>query len=212
MSEQRTQGWFQERVGRVTGSEIHKVLAKNKDGRPSAIRNSYKAQKVAERRCGRPCERGYTNFSMQQGIEREPVARAEYALRTLDEVVECGFIVHPRIPLAGASPDGLISQTGVLEIKCCEHAAHLAALNGNVSHEYTCQVQWELATTERAWCDLVFYNPDFADDEECMHVIRIDRDERRIAELEREVLAFLAEVQEEVDALDRRRMMRQAAE
>jgi hypothetical protein len=172
--------------------------------------------KVAERRCGRSCEREFNKSqAMLDGIDREETARAMYALACFEPVTECGFIVHPRINMSGASPDALVGKRGIIQIKSPEWEAHLVALKGEGAHaikkEYLCQMQWELACTERLWCDYVSFNPDWPEDEQLV-TVRVDRDDVRIAELEREVMTFLAEVDAEIELLDRRRMLRQAAE
>jgi hypothetical protein len=214
MSElQRTQAWLQERAGRVTASEIYKLVIKRKDGKPSAMRAGYRGMKVAERRCGRSCEREFNKSqAMLDGIDREEQARALYALTCYEPVTECGFIVHPHINWSGASPDALVGERGLVQIKSPEWEMHLAALKGDeIKTEYLCQMQWEMACCAgREWCDYVSYHPDWPEDEQ-MVTVRVSRDDVRIAELEREVMIFLAEVDAEIELLDRRRMLRKAA-
>ena len=124
--EQRTEEWFNARLGKVTASRIADLMAKTKSGY-SASRDSYMAQLTIERLTQKPTE-GYTNAAMQWGTEQEPFARAAYETKTGELVTEVGFIVHPEIDQAGASPDGLVSDEGMVEIKCPESKTMIETL------------------------------------------------------------------------------------
>lgn len=208
MDEQRTEGWFNDRLGKVTASCIFKVMAKTKTG-PGADRANYAAQLVTERLTGTR-EEGYTNGAMQWGIETEAQARAAYEFTTGLSVAEIGFIPHPSIEMSGASPDGLVNALGLIEIKCPTSATHIARLTGAaIERKYLLQMQWQMACTERQWCDYASFDPRLPLEMQ-LHVERIQRDDALIDEIEGEVRKFLAEVQATVAELESR-YLREAA-
>lgn len=205
MHEQRTDGWHNDRLGKVTASAVSKVMAKLKSGKPSTERANYKAQLVTERLTGRPTE-GFVSASMMRGVELEPQARAMYSFATGHDVVETGFVPHPSIIMAGASPDGLCGDRGLVEIKCCMAARHIEMLTGAVPEDhYIKQVMFQMACTGRVWTDLAYFNPDLPEEMQLV-VHRIERDDTVIAEMEAEIAAFLGEVDETVAELRSRYM------
>jgi len=185
--------WLASRAGKVTASRVADVLAKIKTGE-AAARLDYKAQIVAEILTGRPQEDGYINAEMQFGIEQEPFARAAYEAATGDLVEQVGLVVHPTIDRAAASPDGLVSDSGLVEIKCPKVATHLNyLLDGVVPSKYHTQMLWQMACCERSWCDFVSFRPDLPPALQ-LFLVRFDRDEARVKEMEAEVVKFLGEV------------------
>lgn len=204
--EQRTDGWWQARLGKVTASRIADAVAKTKSGW-GAGRANYMAELVAERLTGVSAN-GYTNAAMQWGIDTEPEARAAYQFYRDADVVEVGFIDHPSIGMAGASPDGLVGDEGMVEIKCPQTATHIDTLLGTpIADKYIKQMQWQMACCERQWCDFVSYDPRMPEDLK-LHVERVDRDDDLIAQLEADIRTFLGELDTKVDALTK---LRQAA-
>ena len=112
--------------------------------------------------------------------------------------------------MSGASPDGLIGDDGLVEIKCPNSATHIATLRGGgIDRKYLLQMQWQMACTNRAWCDFASFDPRLPMEMQ-LHVERVNRDDELIAEIENEVTAFLAEVDATVADL-RARYMREAA-
>ena len=191
--------WLQARCGLVTASRVADVVAKTKSGY-SASRATYMGELIAERLTGVPAQ-GFTNAAMQRGTEKEPLARDAYAAQTFDEVVQVGFVLHPRIAMTGASPDGYVGDDGLIELKCPNSSTHIdTLLSGKVPEKYVTQIQWQLACTERAWCDFVSWD-DRLPPEMQLFVKRLERDDARIAELEQEVTAFLDELDEKVGKL-----------
>lgn len=191
--------WFAARLGRVTASRVADVVAKTKSG-PSASRANYLAQLVAERLSGEAQE-SFSSAAMQWGTDMEPEARLAYVFRTDALVEEVGFVPHPLIEMAGASPDGLVGADGLVEIKCPNTAMHIDTLVGRaVPGKYVTQIQWQLACTGRAWCDFVSFDPRMPE-EMRLFVQRVERDDARIAELEGEVIAFLADLDATVASL-----------
>jgi putative phage-type endonuclease len=192
MSVQGSPEWFAERLGRVGASRVADIVARTKSGY-STSRENYAVELALERLTGQRAD-SYQNAAMQWGTETEPMARAAYEATTGVMVTECGSIPHPRIEMAGASPDGLIGVDGLLEIKCPNSATHINTLRSRKPDgKYITQMQWQMACTERAWNDFVSYDPRMPEGLE-LFVTRIERDASKIAELEREVVKFLAEV------------------
>jgi putative phage-type endonuclease len=189
--------WFAARLGRVTASRVADVVAKTKTGW-GASRANYMAQLIAERLTGTVAE-SFTNAAMQWGTQTEPDARAAYEFRTDRDVTEVGFVNHPTIEMAGASPDGLIEDDGQLEIKCPNTSTHIDSLlnSGIVPGKYVSQMQWQMACTGRKWCDFVSYDPRMPENMK-MLIVRVPRDDRHIAELERDIRDFLGEVDRKV--------------
>lgn len=208
--EQRTDEWFRTRLGKVTASCIAKVMAKLKGGGPGADRTNYAAQLITERLTGCPTD-SFTNAAMQWGVEQEDRARAAYEFKTGLTVEEIAFVDHPRIAMSGASPDGLVSGDGLVEIKCPNTATHLATLEGApIERRYLLQMQWQMACCERAWCDFASYDPRLPLAMQ-LHVQRIERDDELLAEIEAEVAAFLDELDARVADLRERFEMKEAA-
>mgnify|MGYP000358377392 FL=1 len=197
--DQRSDEWFAARLGKVTASRVADLMAKTKSG-PSASRGNYMADLIVERLTGiRP--EGFTNAAMIWGTETEPQARAAYEFLTDAEVVEDGFVLHPIIADFGASPDGLIGDVGLLEIKCPNTAAHIETLlTGEVPGKYVTQMQAQMACTGRAWCDFVSFDPRMPGDMQ-LFVRRVARDDAFIAQMEGEITGFLAELAQKLDAL-----------
>jgi putative phage-type endonuclease len=196
--DQRSPDWFKARLGRVTASRVADVVAKGKAG-PSASRTNYMAQLICERLTGVVAET-YTSAEMQWGTDQEPYARAAYSAKLGELVEEVGFIDHPTISGAGASPDGLVAE-GLVEIKCPNTSTALDwILSGKPPAKYITQMQWQMACTGRPWCDFVSYDPRLPENLRLL-VIRVDRDEERIKELEQEVQSFLSELDDKVNKL-----------
>jgi putative phage-type endonuclease len=201
MIEQRTDEWFAQRCGKVTASRIADVMAKTKTGY-GASRANYMAQLVAERMTGN-VEQSYTNAAMQWGIDTEPQAVEAYEALKLCQVDPAPFVVHPNIPDAGASPDGLVGEWGLIECKCPNTATHIdTLLKGKISDKYIKQMQWQMACTGRQWCDFVSYDPRLGSDL-ALFVQRVDRDDDLIAQIEQAVVQFLQEIDGQVSQLKR---------
>ena len=184
--------WFAVRLGKVTASRVAEVVAKTKSG-PSASRANYMALLICERLTGAAAE-SYSNAAMQHGTDTEPLALSAYeALRGILVQAE-GFVLHPDIAQSGASPDGLVGDTGLIEIKCPNTATHLDTLLGKkMPTKHRAQVQWQMACTGRKWCDFISFDPRMPDNMQ-FFCVRVMRDSGMIDELEREVEKFLFEL------------------
>ena len=189
--------WLASRAGRVTASMISNVLMKPE----TAGYRDYQAQLVAEILTGKPQGSDYTNAAMQFGTETEPLARSAYEAETGFSVDEVGLCIHPTIDRAGASPDGLVGNSGLVEIKCPKVATHLAYLiAGVVPAGYKNQMMWQMACCDRDWCDFVSFRPDLPEHLQ-LFLIRFHRDDKEIIKLETAVNAFLATVDEMIKKL-----------
>lgn len=193
--------WFAARCGKVTASRVADIIAKTKTG-PSASRENYLAQIVCERMTGKPAE-SYSNAAMAWGTEQEFFARAAYESAKDILVQEVGFVVHPLIEDAGASPDGLVGLFGLVEIKCPNTATHIQTLlDQKVPEKYNTQMQWQMACTQRQWCDFVSFDPRMAEGLQ-IFIKRVEFDPIYVAQLEKEVINFLMDVEEKIQKLNK---------
>jgi putative phage-type endonuclease len=201
--EQRSPEWFAARLGKVTASRVADVIAKTKSGY-STSRDNYMAQLVCERMTGVQGE-SYTNAAMQWGTDQEPLARAAYEAAQDVLVDETGFVIHPRIQEAGASPDGLVGDDGLIEIKCPNTATHIETiLSDKVPSKYFTQMQWQMACTERQWTDFVSYDPRMPEGLQ-LFVQRIKFDPIYVKMLEYEIQEFLDELETKIKNLNERK-------
>ena len=198
--EQRTPEWYAARLGKVTASRVADITSKTKSGY-STSRANYMAELLCERLTGTKAD-GYVNAAMQWGIDIEPSAREAYQSLLGVLVEETGFVNHPDITMAGASPDGLIGDVGMVEIKCPTTSVHIDTLmSGVVPSKHMAQIQWQMACTGRNWCDFVSYDPRMPENMR-MFVQRVDRDETYIEETTKEVNLFLSELDTKISTLN----------
>jgi putative phage-type endonuclease len=189
--EQRTDAWFQARLGRVTASRVADVLAKIKTGEAVARKN-YKMELVVQRLTGQKPE-SFTNAAMEWGTATEPQARMAYEAHTGSFVEEKGFVDHPTIEWFGCSPDGVVGE-GLIEIKCPNTATHIETIiDEKAPSKYIPQMQCQMAVTGAKWCDFVSFDPRVPEELQ-LFVVRVDRDQEYIDQMEVEVKQFLSEV------------------
>jgi putative phage-type endonuclease len=197
--EQGTEAWKAIRLGKVTASRVADVIARVKSGY-SASRANYQAELICERLTG-AAQDSFTNAAMQWGTANEPEARALYEFIAGVEVEQIGFAHHPEIAMSGASPDGLVGDVGLLEIKAPNTATHLETLlSEKVPAKYDTQMQWQMACLGRQWCDFVSFDPRLPA-EMRLFVKRVERDAAFIETAENEVRAFLAEIDAKIASL-----------
>jgi putative phage-type endonuclease len=202
-AEQGTPEWAAARAGKVTASCVDRVLARIKVGE-AAARRDYRAQLVAEILTGQPQGSSFVNAEMQWGIEQEPLARYAYDAMKDCSVQKVGFITHPTIERAGASPDGLVGDVGGVEIKCPKTATHLMyLLDGIVPSDYQPQMLWQMACAGLRWVDFVSFDPRLPAEHRLL-IVRMHRDDKRIAEMEQEVRKFLLEVEGLLQRIEQR--------
>ena len=197
--EQGTPEWFAARLGKVSASRVADVVAKTKTGW-GASRANYAADLIAERLTGVKAE-SYSNAAMQWGTDNEPAARKAYEFMAGNGVMTVGIVLHPSISMSCASPDGLVGDDGLVEIKCPNTATHLETLLGApVADKYVKQMNWQMACAGRAWCDFVSFDPRLPG-EMSLHITRIARDDALIKSLEADVSVFLSEIADKVARL-----------
>ena len=197
--DQGTEEWFTIRIGKVTASRVADVIAKTKTGY-SASRDNYMAQLVCERLTGQKGE-SFTNAAIQHGIDTEAYARAAYEALKDVLVDEVGFVPHPTIEMAGASPDGMVGDDGLIEIKCPNTATHIdTLLSETVPSKYFTQMQFQLACTGRKYCDFVSFDNRLPPELQ-LFVKRVPRDEVFIRLIEAEIVQFLAELDDKINKL-----------
>lgn len=194
---QRDEAWFSRRAGKFTGSRFGDLMAVTRSG-PAASRRNLIVTLAVERITG-ACVDTYSNAAMERGIALEAEAREAYAFHIDDEVIEVDFIDHPEVPMCGCSPDGLVGDVGMVELKCpASMAKHADALvDGSHATEYAWQIQGQLWVARRSWCDAVSYDPRFPDGlrlavkrvrpDATMHARLADE----CAKAEREVMAYI---------------------
>lgn len=191
--EQGTDEWHQARLGIPTASNFSKLVTSK--GAPSKQSVGYMNELLAERLCGHPLE-SYSNKWMERGSELEAEARLSYEIIEGVDVKQVGFVTLDA-GSAGCSPDGLIGDDGLIEIKCPSPGVHVSYLRaGKLPTDYVAQVQGQLWVCERKWCDFISYHPDLPD-----LVVRVERDEPYIEKLAAAVTAFAKELRIQAEKL-----------
>lgn len=156
--EQGTEAWFAARLGIATASRFDSIITPAK-GEPSKSAEGYLRELLAEWLSGRPAE-SYTSGWMERGKEIEAEARDFYAFERGGDVQQVGFVYADDSRMVGCSPDGLISDDGMIEIKSPAPKTHIGyLLDGGLPLDYRPQVQGSLLVTGRAWCDFLSYCP-----------------------------------------------------
>ena len=203
---QRDDAWFAARTGKVTASRFRDVMSRTAKGLPTADRTRYLWQLVVERLTGQPVQTPDAP-AMRWGREQEPAALDAYIASTLGQVTTTGFVSHPTL-LCGASPDALVADIhdpdgafGLVEIKCpWSSQVHLETWLNGMPEDHTPQVQGQMWLTGREWLDFVSFDPRMPADLQ-LYTQRIKGNPEFQAKLEREIIAFSAEVDEIVSRL-----------
>jgi len=193
--DQGSEAWFQARLGIPTASRFSAVMAKGRGGGESATRMTYMRELAGEILTGEPMQ-AYSNAHMERGKEMEPEARSAYEMIQDVDVQEVGFV---RAHGAGASPDGLIGDDGLVEIKTKLPGRLIECHDrGEMPSEHRAQVQGQLWITGRAYCDFVAYWPSLP-----LFIDRVERDESYIADLSAEVTLFNKQLADMVERVRR---------
>ena len=196
---QGSQEWLNCRIGKVTASAVADILAKTKTG-VSASRGNYLIKLAIQRVTGQ-IEESYTNEAMQWGIDNEDQARVAYEVASGNFVDQVGFVDHEIIDWFGCSPDGLVDNDGLVEIKCPNSATHWEYFKTKeVPKKYFIQMQAQMSCTDRKWCDFVSFDPRMPERSQLL-IIRVPRDNTFIDLMEAEVMEFLIEVFDEVQLM-----------
>ena len=193
--EQRSDGWLAARLGVPTASGFSKLITST--GKKAASFDRYVNELIAERLTGQTTFVPTTD-AMQRGTDLEPLARAFYEMVYDLKVFEVGLCLHDDID-AGASPDGLVGDDGLLEIKCPLASTMIGYLRDNkLPTQYVQQVQGQLWITGRDWCDFLAWHPNTQ-----ALLVRVERDEKYIAELASIVCEAIDVINENVNKLGR---------
>lgn len=198
--EQGTPEWFELRARKATASCFSDILAKGQGKQ----RAKYRRQLIAESLTGKPTEQrayGAWASNLDRGQEQEPLARMAYQLATGNIVERVTFIDHDTIR-AGCSPDGLIfGMRRGLEAKCVIATVQVDTVeSGSYPSEHKAQIQGSMWITGYEEWDFCSYSPDMPEHLRT-YIYTVPRDEAYIAELEREVVRFLADVDQALSRL-----------
>lgn len=183
--EQRSTEWYRLRSGIPTASCFSRIVTAG--GKASRQSESYMHYLLAEYvlGCSLEAEQPQTHW-MERGTELEAAAVRAYEFQTGNEAIECA-IVTTDDELIAASPDRLVGDEGVCEIKSPSPQVHIGRLLDNdIDDDYRCQLQGQLWVMERAWVDIVSYHPQMPP---CIK--RVERDDEFIAKLSAGVRTFV---------------------
>lgn len=190
---QKTEAWLLDRLGHITGSRFHDVIAVGRNGKPLEARETAITEVTLELITGRPGAM-WSSKATRWGHEHEPFARMAYEAKTRRMCQEVGFITHPRHLQVGASPDSLIDSDGGWEAKCpITPTVHLKTLLHGMPGEHMAQVQGGMWVCDRQWWDFVSYHPAFPPEMQ-LYVQRIERDDKYISAMQEKVLDAVAEI------------------
>lgn len=193
--EQRTQEWDDARRGKVTASRLCDVMATLRSMEEPAARRNYRMELLCQRLTGVTIP-GFKSADMLRGAEMEAVAKGQYEGRNGIEVVQVPFVDHPSIEWFGASPDSLVGDDGLVEIKCPKTATHVHFLTtGEIDPDYQWQMIGQMVCTRRRWCDFVSFD-DRLPDRLQYKCKRFHLDVRQASALEQAVIRFLGELAE----------------
>jgi hypothetical protein len=191
--EQGTEAWLRLRAGIPTASVFSALLASGRGGGESKTRQTLLYKLAGERLTGEPAE-NYTNQFMDRGHAMEDEARQHYAFVRDCEPKQIGFIRNGK---CGCSPDALIGDDGMLEIKtAAPHILIPLLLKGEAPPEHKAQLQGNLMVAERKWIDIIVYYRGMKP-----LIIRETRDEGYISELRNAVDVFDLELRKLVERL-----------
>lgn len=190
-AQQGSDEWLAARKGRITGSRFSMARDKLKSGALSSKAILY-AEDVARERLGGKAEGVFVNKAMNFGTEQEPFARAAYETTTGNIVKEVGFAASD-CGMFGLSPDGLVGDDGVIEIKTMVSSDTLftAVVEGDLS-KYMDQVNGYLLFLDRKWVDVVLWTLDLEETGLGLVIKRVHRDEKALADLRSDLDGFAA--------------------
>ena len=192
---QRSEQWHKIRLGRVGGSADSNALSVKGKSASGLGASAYtllykKAFEIIEKK---PVKENIVTFEMQRGIDLEPEATHEYELHKMVKVDQVGYILNSDYKYAGYSPDGLVGEDGLIEVKCPGNSEYMRQIITNdIPKQYISQMQWGMFLSGRKWCDYVVYNPDYT--KSPLYVDRVYRSDTLIETLKENYLAFESEL------------------
>jgi hypothetical protein len=192
--------WLKLRCGYVTASRVKDAIDVTTKGKFTAARAEYRSELISERLTGIPYPRFVTR-DMQWGLDHEAEARAAYELHAEELVDTTGFVIHPQVSMFGASPDGLVGNDGLIQIKCPSTKTHLDWIQtGVVPVDHVFQMLAEMSCTGREWCDFVSFDPRMPSHLQ-LFVRRYERDEKLIRAQDEGIADFNHEIERFMNAL-----------
>jgi predicted phage-related endonuclease len=197
--EQGSVGWLKEKCGCLSASKMAYAMDFLKNGKEGAARKKLKAELVAERMTDISVGH-FVTPAMEFGLLQEPYAKERYEEVTGNFITPCGFALHSTIPFFGASPDGLIGEEGLIEVKCPETTTYVAwRMDGVVPEQHHPQLLAQLAVTGRKWTDFFAFDPRVKGEAHQHFLRRYEPKEEEISAVEEAARQFLAEVEELFD-------------
>ena len=188
--EQRSTEWHLARMGKFTASTFHKLFSKKDSAGYNELINT-----IVYERLTNDTPEGYTNEWMQRGIELEDEARIDYEVRTANIVDVVGFI--SLTDWVGVSPDGLVNDVGMVEIKCPKFSTLIDYhLKDKIPNNYYWQMQGQMWVAGREWNDFYAFHPKLKP-----FLKRVQRDEGAIEKLENVVELAIQEVKKRIEKL-----------
>lgn len=191
--------WEAERLGKLTASRLHDAIGTTQKGLWLASRRKYMIELVGERLTGKRAggidDATYLPRPMQWGVETEPQAMRAYEAGRGVKLEPLGFVNHPLLGMSGATPDAGVGADGLLEVKCPESATHVATLvEREIPEKYLLQMHWQMACCPmRQWVDYMSFDPRMPPKFRAA-VIRVPRDQKKLAHLTLAAQDFLDEV------------------
>lgn len=201
--------WRSCRLGVVTSCRVAAVMSTlkrksgdRKKGDESKTRENLKIELAGEILTGNLSDH-YVSRWMEEGKEKEQFARAAYEYIKGTQTIQIGFAYHPKIKMAGCSPDSIVGPDGGAEYKCPKTETHLRYLMaGIVPKEYLPQMYWQMACMGWEWNDFVSHDPSFKKSAHRTLIVRLHRDDKIIRDMEEKVMRFNDEVQEMILKFD----------
>lgn len=192
--EQRSECWHEHRTGRITSTRFKNLVSKE-------TTDSYKdlVTNIACEIITHKMEETYSNADMERGIELEPIARKEYETLFDTDVKTVGFLIpdedHKYHDWIGISPDGILSDNGLLEIKCPKMRTHFEYIERNeLPSEYRYQVQGQLFVSGLSYCDFMSFVPEMKP-----FVIRVYPDVNLFHDFEGRLDVLIEQVKKKLD-------------
>lgn len=203
--EQRSEEWFNLRKGKITGSELHKIMG-GKDGALTQTAKTYLLEKVAELYGGQSAPA--TGAAVEWGVELEDQAIEVYHQRTLNIVEKCSFIQVDEN--YGGSPDGKVGKKGAVEVKCpynsVNHFKHGLIQTDedfkDIAPNYYYQCISHMICLDCEWCDFISYDPR-VNPEHCLFVYRLKRNQEEVDSIKAKVevaVAYMKEIKKQIDS------------
>ena len=190
--DQRTDEWYQIRLGRLTGSDFHTFLGNSETKKNKLL------QKAAEKITGESDEEHILTEDIQRGIDLEDEAILMYEMQTGNTVDKVGFIEKDEF--SGCSPDGLVGTDGIIEVKCPKQSVFLKqVVEDKIKPEYYTQIQYNLFISGRKWCDYIAYNKKFP-----LFIKRFDIDKETFEKIEKTLNECTEKIKEFISSYKKR--------